>query len=68
MFDGALHVQLEIKLLKFYFLKLTVICGVEHTVLILFNDVSKVPIVHQMIAAHKKIYSIFGYSIYHKPH
>ena len=47
--------------------KLTVMRGVEHTVLLFFNDVSKIPI-DQMIYAHKMIYNIFGSCIYRKPH
>ena len=42
--------------------------GFEHIVSLFFNDVSKIPIVHQMISAHKMIYTIFGSGIYHKPH
>ena len=42
--------------------------GVEHTVSLFFNDISKIPIVNQMISAHKMIYNIFGSGIYHKPH
>ena len=42
--------------------------GVEHTVLLFFNDVSKIPIVNQIISAHKMIYDIFGSGIYHKTH
>ena len=42
--------------------------GVEHTVLLFFNDVSKIPILYQMISAHKMIYNIFGSGVYHKPH
>ena len=42
--------------------------GVEHTVLLFFNNVSKISIVHQMISSHKMIYNIFGSGIYHKPH
>ena len=34
---------------------------------IFFNDVSKIPIVHQIISSHKVIYNIFGFVIYHKP-
>ena len=33
--------------------KLIVMRGVEHTVSLFFNDVSKIPIVNQMIATHK---------------
>ena len=67
MFDGASNVQLGGKLLKMHYPKLTVMRGVEHTVLLFFNDVSKIPIVNQIISAHKMIYNIFGYGIYHKP-
>ena len=41
--------------------------GVEHTVSF-FNDVSKIPIVNQMVSSQKMIYNIFGSGIYHKPH
>ena len=40
--------------------------GVEHTVSIFFNDVSKIAVVNQMITAHKAIYNLFGSGIYHK--
>ena len=68
MFDGASNVQLGRKLLKVHYPKLTFMRGVEHTVLLFFNDVSKIPIVNQMISSHKMIYKIFGSGIYHKPH
>ena len=68
MFDGASNVQRGGKLLKVHYTKLTVMRGVEQTVSLFFNDVSKIPIVNQMISAHKMIYNIFGYGIYHKPH
>ena len=42
--------------------------GVEHTVSLFFNDVSKIPVFNQMITAHKAIYKLFGSGIYHKPH
>ena len=44
MFDGASNVQLGGKLLELHYLELTVICGVEHTVSLFFNDMSKIPI------------------------
>ena len=62
-----MNVQPEVRPLKFYYPKLTVICGIEHTVLSFFNDVSKIPILHQIISDHKMIYNIFGSDIYHKP-
>ena len=68
MFDGASNVQLGGKVLKVHYPNLTVMHGVEYTVLLFFNDVSKTPIVNQMISAHKIIYTIFGSGIYHKPH
>ena len=68
MFDGALNVQLGGKVLKVHYPKLTVMRGVEHTVLLFFNDVSKIHIVNKMISDHKMIYNIFGSGIYHKPH
>ena len=60
MFNGASNLTLGVKLLKVHYPKLTVIHGVEHTVSLFFNDVSKILIVHQIIAAHKTIYNIFG--------
>ena len=42
--------------------------GVEHTVSLFFNDVSKIPVFNQMITAHKAIYNLFSSGIYHKPH
>ena len=53
---------------KFYYPELAFIRGVEHTLSLFFNDVSKIPIVHQIISAHKMIYNIFGSGIYHNPH
>ena len=43
-------------------------CGVEDTVSLFFNDVSKISIVHQMISTHNMIYNIFGSGIYPKQH
>ena len=68
MFDGALNVQIAGRILKVHYPKLTVIHGVEHTVSLFFNDVSKIPMVNQMISAHKMIYNIFGSGIYHTHH
>ena len=60
--------QLAGRLLKVHYPKLTVVCGVEHTVSLFSNDVSKIPIAYQMISSHKMINNIFGSGIYHKPH
>ena len=68
MFDGASNVQLGGKRFKLHYPKLTVMRGVEHTVLLLFNDVSKIPILNQMISSQKMIYNIFVSGIYYKPH
>ena len=68
MFDGASNLQLGGKRLKLYYPNFTVMRGVEHTMSLFSNDVSKIPIVNQMISAHKMIYNIFGSGIYHKPH
>ena len=32
------------------------------------NDVSKIPVLNQMITSHKAVYNLFGSGIYHKPH
>ena len=42
-------------------------CGVEHTVSLYFNDLSKIPILNKIISVHKTIYNIFGSGIYYKP-
>ena len=42
--------------------------GVDHTVSLFFNDVSKIPVVNHMIIYHKAVYKLFGSGIYHKPH
>ena len=67
MFDGASNVQLSGELLKIHYPKVSVMCGVEHIVSLFFNDVSKIPVVNQMVIAHKAIYNLFGSAIYHKP-
>ena len=41
--------------------------GVEHTVSLFFNDVSKISITNQMIIYQKEIYKLFGPGIFHKP-
>ena len=56
-FDGASNVQLGGKLLKVHYLKSEVMRGFELTVSLFSNDVSKIPIVNQMISAHKMIYN-----------
>ena len=68
MFDGASNVQLGERPLKVHYPKLTIMRGVEHTVSLSFNDVSKIPTVNKMISNHKIMYNIFGSGIYHKPH
>ena len=67
MFDGAFNVQLEGRLLNVHYPQLTVIRGVEHKVSLFFNDGSKIPIVNQIISAHKMIYNMFSSGIYNKP-
>ena len=61
MFDGDSNVQLAGRLLKVNYPNLTVMRGVERTVSLFFNDVSKIPIVNQRISSHKTIvkYSSF---------
>ena len=68
MFDGASNVQLAGELLQIRYPKITVMRGVEHTVSLFFNDVSKIPVFNKMITAHKAIHNLFGSGIYHKPH
>ena len=68
MFDGASNVQLSGELLKIHYPKVSVMHGVDHTVSLFFNDVSKIPVLNHMITYHKAIYNLFGSGIYHKPH
>ena len=68
MFDGASNVQLAGELLNIHYPNITVMRGVEHTVSLFFNDVSKIPVFNKMITAHKAIHNLFGSGIYHKPH
>ena len=68
IFDVVFNVQLGGKLLKLHYPKLIVMCCVEHTVLLFFNDASKISIFQKMISAHKVIYTISGLGNYHKPH
>ena len=68
IFDGASNVQLAGELLKIHYPNISVMRGVEHTVSLFFNYVSKIPVVNQIIAAHKAIYNLFDSGIYHKPH
>ena len=67
MFDGASNVQLGARPLKVHYTKLTVMRGVEHTMLLFFNYVSKITIFHQLISSNIVIYNIFGSGIFHKP-
>ena len=60
--------QLTGILLKVNYPKLIVMRGVEDIVLLFFNDISKIPIVNQLISDHKMIYINFGSGIYHKSH
>ena len=68
MFDGSSNVQLAGELLKIHYPKVSVMRGVEHTLSLFFNDVSKIPVANKMITSHKAIYNLFGSSIYQKPH
>ena len=68
MFGRPSNVQLTGIRLMVYYPKLTVMRGVEHTVSLFFNDVSKIPIVNQIIYSHRMIYNMFGSGIYHKTH
>ena len=68
MFDGDSNVQLAGEMVKIHYPKVSVMCGVEHTVSLFFNDASKIPAVNQTLTAHKAIYNLFGSEIYHKAH
>ena len=55
MFDESSNVHLAGALLKNHHPNISVLRGVEHAVSLFFNDVSKNPVVNQMITAHKAI-------------
>ena len=55
MFDGASNVQLAGEMFKTHYPNISVMRGVKHTVSLFFNDVSKIPVVNQMITVHKEI-------------
>ena len=68
MFDGYPNVQLGDELMKIRYQKLNIMCGVEHTIYLFFNDFTKVTIINQMIKPHKLIYNLLLNSrVYHKP-
>ena len=46
MFDGASSEHLGGELLKIHYPNISVMCGVEHTVSLFFNYVSKIPVVN----------------------
>ena len=46
MFNGASNVQLPGELVKNQYPKVSVMRGVEHTVSVIFNDVSKIPVMN----------------------
>ena len=66
MFDGASNVQLYGELLTLHYPKVLVMRGVEQTVSLFFNDISKTQVMNHMIKAHKAIYNLFGSGICHK--
>ena len=46
MFDGASNVKLGGNIFQIHYLKLIVMSGVEQTISLFFNDVSKIPILN----------------------
>ena len=68
MFDGASNVHLPGELLKIHYPKTSFMRGVEHTISLFLNDISKILVVNKMITFHKAIYNLFGFGIYHKAH
>ena len=68
MFDGHLNVQLDGEMLKIHYPNISVMRGVERTVSLFFNDVSKTRVANKIITAHKEIYNLFGFGLYPKTH
>ena len=46
--------SLGIKKIKIHYPKVSVMHEVEHTISLFFNDVSKIPVLNQIITAHKE--------------
>ena len=67
MLYGASNVQLGGEFLYIYYRNISVMRWFEHTVSLFFNDVSKIPVLNQIVTPHKAIYKLFGSVIYHKP-
>ena len=63
MFDRASNVQLAGELLQIQYPMTTVMRGVEHTISLFSNDVSKIPVVNHMIRAHNEIYIFWVWNI-----
>ena len=63
MFDGVSNAQLAGEMLKIHYPNISVMRGVEHTAYSFFNDVSKIPVVNQIITAHRSIYNVLGCGI-----
>ena len=55
MFDGASKVHIGGKLLKIYYLKISILRGVGLTAYLFFNDVSKILVANQIGTYHKAI-------------
>ena len=68
MLGGSSNLQIAGELLKIHYPKVSVMRGFEHNVLLFFNDVSKIPVVNQMITDDMALYKLFGFGIYHKPY
>ena len=68
MVDGVSNVQLGGDIMNIYYSKVNVMRIVQLAVLIIFDDVSNVPIVNQTIRYHKAIYNIFESGIYNNSH
>ena len=65
MFDGTSNFQISVDLLKLQNPKLTVMHGVEHTISLFFNYVSKIFITNKLFTAYKE-FLFFCSGIYHK--
>jgi len=67
-FDGAYNVQKAGLLLTIPYPGITVLNGIEHCVALFFKDLSKFPVVKDVIYRRNRMYMVFGSGIYHSSH
>lgn len=67
-FDGAADAQAAGRLLQVHYPRLTVQHGAEHVMGLLFKDIIKIPVVHELVLVYRRIYKLFGSGAMHGPY